>query len=313
MQAPDLLMIGPYPDWDMQPLERDFTVHRYWQADDRERFVAERADRIRAMATRGDKGAGRALIEALPKLEIITCYGVGFDAIDIDCARERGVRVTNTPDVLTEDVADFGLALLLAVARQIPQGDRHVRSGAWRNGPLALGSRLCGKRLGVVGMGRIGTAVAKRAAAFDMTISYHDLNKRDDLPYAHVGDLVALARDADYLIVTVAGGAGTAKIVNASVLQALGPSGFLINISRGSTVDQAAVLEALENGTIAGAGLDVFEAEPLNEPRFDALNNVVLQPHQASGTLETRKAMGQLVCDNLAAHFAGKPLLTPVV
>jgi D-3-phosphoglycerate dehydrogenase len=313
MQAPDLLIIGPYPDWDMKPLEADFTVHKYWEADDPEAFVAERADKIRAMATRGDKGANAALIEALPNLEVIACYGVGFDAIDIDCARDRGVRVTNTPDVLTEDVADFGLALLLGTARMIPQGDQHVRSGAWSAGPLPLATRLFGKRLGVVGMGRIGAAVAKRAAGFDMQISYYDINKRDDLPYRHVPDLVALAEDCDFLIVTVAGGAATSKIVNVDVLKALGPTGMLINISRGSTVDQVALLDALEAGTIGAAGLDVFEVEPLEEPRFVALDNVVLQPHQASATIETRKAMGQLVRDNLTAHFAGKPLLTPVV
>ncbi|MEM7442815.1 MAG: 2-hydroxyacid dehydrogenase [Pseudomonadota bacterium] len=313
MSLPDLLIIGPYPDWDMEALEKDFTIHRYWEASDQQRFIAERADKIRGMGTRGDRGADRALIEALPNLEVISCYGVGFDAIDIDCARERGIRVTNTPDVLTEDVADFGLALLLGTARMIAQGDQHVRTGAWNKGPLPLATRLFGKRLGVVGMGRIGAAVAKRAAAFDMQISYADLNRRDDLPYTHVDNVVDLARGSDFLIVTVAGGSGTAKIVNAEVLEALGPSGMLINISRGSTVDQAALLDALEARTIGAAGLDVFEVEPLDEPRFLALDNVVLQPHQASATLETRKAMGQLVRDNLTAHFAGNPLLTPVV
>lgn len=313
MPAPDLLIIAPYPEWDMKPLEADFTVHKYWEAADQDAFIADHADKIRAIATRGDKGASRALVEALPNLEIIVCYGVGFDAIDIDCARDRGVRVTNTPDVLTEDVADFGFALLLGTARMIPQGDQHVRSGAWSSGPLPLATRLCGKRLGIVGMGRIGAAVAKRAAGFDMDISYFDINKRDDLPYRHVDNLVSLARDADFLVVTVAGGAGTSKIVNKEVLAALGPSGCLVNISRGSTVDQAALLDALEAGTIASAGLDVFESEPVDEPRFVALDNVVLQPHQASATLETRVAMGQLMRDNLTAHFAGKPLLTPVV
>ncbi|MEO1223221.1 MAG: 2-hydroxyacid dehydrogenase [Pseudomonadota bacterium] len=313
MSKPHLLVIGPFPDADLQPLERDFTVHKYWLAEDRDAFVAERADLIRGIATRGDRGAWRSLIEALPNLEMIANYGVGFDAVDIDCARERGVRVTNTPDVLTEDVADFGFALLLAVARQIPRGDGHVRSGKWSKGPMPLGARLFGKRLGIVGLGRIGSAVARRAAAFDMSIAYHDLARRDDLPYRYVDDLVALARESDFLIVTVAGGAGSAKIVNADVLNALGPSGFLVNISRGSTVDQAALLDALENGKIAGAALDVFEIEPVNDPRFNALENVVLQPHQASATVETRQAMGQLMRDNLAAHFAGRPLLTPVV
>lgn len=313
MPKPDLLVIGPFPDGDLGPLERDYTVHKYWLAEDRDAFVAERADRIRAIATRGDRGAGRALIEKLPHLEIIANYGVGFDAVDIDCARERGVRVTNTPDVLTEDVADFGFALLLAVARQIPQGDSHVRSGKWCEGPMPLGTRLFGKRLGIVGLGRIGAAVARRAVAFDMAIAYHDIRRRDDLPYRYVDDLVILARDSDFLIVTVAGGAGSAKIVNAAVLDALGPSGFLVNISRGSTVDQAVLLAALENRSIAGAGLDVFEVEPVNDPRFNALDNVVLQPHRASATVETRRAMGQLMRDNLAAHFAGRPLLTPVV
>ena len=313
MSKPHLLVIGPFPDADLQPLERDFNAHKYWLAEDRDAFVAERADMIRGIATRGDRGAWRSLIEALPNLEIIANYGVGFDAIDIDCARERGVRVTNTPDVLTEDVADFGLALLLAVARQIPQGDSYVRSGKWCDGPMPLGTRLFGKRLGIVGLGRIGAAVARRAVAFDMSIAYYDIRLRDDLPYRYVEDLAALARESDFLIVTVAGGAGSVKIVDAAILSALGPSGFLVNISRGSTIDQAALLDALENRAIAGAGLDVFAVEPVNDPRLNALDNVVLQPHRASATVETRQAMGQLMRDNLAAHFAGRPLLTPVV
>jgi len=309
----DILMTGPYPDWDMADLEAKYRVHKLWQAEDKDALIASHAGAIRGIATRGELGASAALMAKLPKLEIVSCYGVGIDAIDLTYARANGIRVTNTPDVLTEDVADIGIGLLLAVARKIPLADAYVRDGSWRKGNMGLVTRVCGKRLGIVGMGRVGAAVAKRAAAFDCTISYFDNRKRDDLAYTFVSDLLELARDSEFLIVTLAGGESTKHIINAAVLAALGADGIVINISRGSTVDETALLAALESSAIKGAGLDVFWNEPTIDERFLKLSNVVLQPHHASGTVETRKAMGQLVRDNLAAHFGGQTLLTPVV
>ncbi len=308
----DVLMIGPYPAWDMEDLEANYRVHKLWEADDKEALIATHGDAIRAIATRGELGAEAALMAKLPKLEIVSCYGVGTDAIDLGYARQNGIRVTNTPDVLTDDVADIGIGLLLAVARKIPNADTYVRSGSWRNGNMPLVTRVCGKKLGIVGMGRVGAAVAKRAAAFECKISYFDVRQRDDQPYAYVGDLVELARQSEFLIVTLAGGDSTKNMINAAALDALGPDGILVNVSRGSTVDETALLAALEANAIKGAGLDVFWNEPSIDQRFLKLGNVVLQPHHASGTVETRKAMGKLVRDNLAAHFGGQSLLTPV-
>ncbi|MER9731556.1 2-hydroxyacid dehydrogenase [Mesorhizobium sp. M0217] len=306
-------MTGPYPDWDMGDLEAKYRVHKLWQSEDKDALLSSHAGAIRAIATRGELGASAALMAKLPQLEIVSCYGVGTDAIDLAYARANGIRVTNTPDVLTEDVADIGIGLLLAVARKIPQADAYVRDGSWRKGNMRLVTRVCGKRLGIVGMGRVGAAVAKRAAAFDCTISYFDNRKRDDLPYTFVSDLLELASDSEFLIVTLAGGESTKHMINASILAALGADGIVINISRGSTIDETALLAALESSAIKGAGLDVFWNEPTIDERFLKLANVVLQPHHASGTVETRKAMGQLVRDNLAAHFGGQTLLTPVV
>ncbi|WP_081159329.1 2-hydroxyacid dehydrogenase [Ensifer aridi] len=313
MTKPDILLMGPYPDWDLADLEERYQVHKIYSAANREAFLAQHAPNIRAIATRGELGASAALMSSLPKLEIVSCYGVGTDAIDLAHARANGIRVTNTPDVLTADVADFGVALLLAAARQIPKGDAYVRDGHWARGNMGLVTRVCGKTVGIVGMGRIGSAVAKRLAGFDCEISYFDVNQRADLPYNFVPDLTQLARRSEFLIVTLAGGESTRGIVDAPVLAALGANGILVNISRGSTVDESALIDALERRTIKAAALDVFASEPNIDRRFLALDNVVLQPHHASGTVETRQAMGQLVRDNLAAHFAGQPLITPVV
>ena len=313
MTKPEILMMGPYPAWDLEDLESNYKVHKLWEAADRAAFLSEVGGNVRAIATRGEIGASAELMKALPRLEIVSCYGVGTDAIDLSHAKANGIRVTNTPNVLTADVADIGVGLLLAVARQIPQADRYVRDGRWRNANMHLVTRVHGKKVGIVGMGRIGVEVAKRLAAFDCPIAYFDINQRDDLPYTFVPHLIALAEQSEFLIVTLAGGASTQGIINADVLQALGRDGILINISRGSTVDEAALLDALERNVIKGAGLDVFWNEPNIDERFLTLENVILQPHHASGTVETRQAMGKLVRDNLAAHFARQPLLTPVI
>lgn len=313
MTRPTLLMTGAYPAWDLEDLEARYRVLKLWEAPDPEAFLAEHGPEIRALATRGDLGASAELMRALPNLEIVACYGVGTDAIDLAHARAAGVRVTNTPDVLTADVADMAVALLLAAARRLPEGERHLRDGRWPDGPMPLVTRVSGKPVGVVGMGRIGAAVARRLAGFDADIAYFGRARRDDLPYEFVGDLLELARRSEFLIVTLAASDATRGIVDTQVLEALGLQGILVNVSRGSTVDEPALLAALESGAIKAAGLDVFWNEPTIDPRFLALDNVVLQPHHASGTIETRKAMGQLVRDNLAAHFAGQPLVTPVV
>lgn len=306
-------MPGPYPDWDMEPLAAAYTLHKLWEAGDRQQFIAERAASIRAIATKGELGASAELIAALPRLEIIACYGVGTDAIDLAAARSRGIRVTNTPDLLSGEVADLAVGLSLAVVRRIPAADAFVRSGAWATRNMDLMTRLHGKRVGVAGFGRIGTTIARRFSGFDVEIGYFSRTPRADSPYRFFDSLVDLAAWCDLLIVILPGDATTRGIVNAEVLRALGPQGFLVNVARGSTVDEPALLDALERQTIAGAALDVFWNEPRIDPRFMGLSNVVLQPHNGTATVETRRAMGQLMRDNLDAHFTGAPLLTPVV
>ena len=254
----------------------------------------------------------RSLIDALPALRLIACNGIGVDAIALDVARRRGISVTTTPDVLTEDVADMALALLLAVSRRIVEGDRFARSGAWGPNRMAPGRRVTGKTAGIVGLGRIGRAVARRLVAFGMRVTYTDVIESSE-PYAFVGDVVELARGADFLIVTAVGGATTRGIVNRAVLEALGPEGVLINVARGSIVDEPALVDALRDGTIGGAGLDVFANEPTIPALLTTLSNVVIEPHIASATIECRRAMAALVMDNVRAHFAGSALVTPLV
>lgn len=315
MNKPEILLMGPYPDWDLVELEDRYVVRKIFEAEDRDAFVAQHADAIRAIATRGEIGASAALIEKLPRLEVISVYGVGYDAVDLDACRKRGVRVTNTPDVLTNDVADLGIAMMLVQSRGMIGAERWVRDGSWMaNGLYPLKRRVWGRRAGVLGLGRIGFEVAKRLKGFDMEIAYSDVAAK---PYAQgmtfIADPVELARHSDFLFVTLAASAATRHIVSKAVIEALGPEGMLINISRASNIDEDALLEALESGALGSAALDVFEKEPDLDPRFLALDNVLVQPHHASGTIETRKAMGKLVRDNLAAHFAGTPLLTPVM
>jgi D-3-phosphoglycerate dehydrogenase len=237
---------------------------------------------------------------------------VGVDAIDLAAARARGIAVTNTPDVLTEEVADMAFALLLATARAIPEGDAYVRSGAWaKQGPMRLATRVWGKRIGIVGLGRIGRAIARRAEGFGMAIAYSG-RARKDVPYAFHPTPAALAPGVDILVVSAAGGAATAGLVDRAAIEALTPGAIFVNVSRGSVVDEAALIAALRSGRIAAAGLDVFHNEPAIDPVFAAFPHVVLSPHQASGTVETRKDMGALMRANLEAHFDGRPLPTPV-
>ena len=315
MTKPEILQIGPYPEWDQVPLEESFVVHKYYEAPDKAALLAEVGPNVRGIATRGELGADAELIAALPKLEIISIYGVGFDAVDLDACRARGIRVTNTPGVLTDDVADLGVALALAQSRGIVGAEAWARSGNWAaKGLYPLQRKVTGKKAGVLGLGRIGFEVAKRLAGFNMDIAYSDISAKDYAPdWEFVADPVALAERSDFFFVTLAASAETRHIVDKDVIEAVGPEGVLINVSRASNVDEEALLDALESGKLGSAALDVFDNEPEINPRFLVLDNVLLQPHQASGTVETRKAMGQLMRDNLAAHFAGKELPTPVI
>jgi lactate dehydrogenase-like 2-hydroxyacid dehydrogenase len=312
MSKPDLLSVSPLAADLERALDAEYRVHRLWQVDDPARLLRETGSSIRALVTRGDSGADASLLAALPRLEIVAVFGVGVDAIDLGYAGSHGIRVTNTPDVLTDDVADMGMALLLATARQIVAGDRYVRSGAWANGPMPLTTSLNGKRLGILGLGRIGQALARRASGFNMSIAYCNRSRKTDVPYDWYPDPVSLAAHVEFLVICAAAGPGTRGLVSTEVLDALGPRGILINISRGIVVDEAALLRALRERRVAAAGLDVFVDEPNLNREFVGLENVVLQPHNGSGTIETRAAIGALLLRNLAAHFSGAPLPTPV-
>ncbi len=309
---PQVLVIAPLYKPAQETLEATHATHLLFKANDRDALIAQVGSRIDVVVTSGG-GAGikRALIEQLPTLKLIACFSVGLDSVDLVAARERGVAVTNTPDVLTDDVADLAVGLMLATARRIAAADRFVRSGGWLKEAFPLTEKMSGKRLGIVGMGRIGQAIARRAAAFDMKVAWHG-PARKDLPYRFEPQLIELARAVDFLVAACPGGAATRGLISRDVLIALGAKGIFINISRGSVVDETAMVELLVNRQLGGAGLDVFVDEPRAPTALFDLDNVVLQPHQASATHQTRGAMAQLVLDNIAAYAAGRPLLTPV-
>jgi lactate dehydrogenase-like 2-hydroxyacid dehydrogenase len=310
---PDIIVNYPLYAPTLEALEAAFACHHLWKAEDRAGLLAAVGDKVRGVATFGFGPVRKDLIDALPRLEIVATMSIGYDHVDVAACRARGIAVTNTPDVLTEDVADIGIALLLAVARRICVGDRYVRGGLWPvQGDLPLTSRIGGATMGILGLGRIGLAVARRAAALGMRIVYHGPRRKPDASYPYYERLADMARDADYLMVTCPGGPETRGLVGAEVLAALGPKGTVINIARGSVVDQPALVAALVEGRLGGAGLDVFDGEPQVPEALFALENVVLLPHVGSATHATRAAMGQLMIDNLTAHFAGRPLLTPV-
>jgi hydroxypyruvate reductase len=309
---PEIVIVGPlYPPTQAR-LEELFTAHRLWEAEDRGGLLRQLAERVRGIAVYALHGCPREIIEALPRLEIIACFGIGVDRIDLACARARGIRVTNTPDVVTDDTADIALALILAVERRIVEGDRFVRRGDWLRGELPFGRALGGRRLGIIGLGRIGRAIARRAEAFDMTIAYNGPRPKTDVAYRYFADPAALAEWSEILAVACPGGEATRHLVGKRVIEALGAEGTLVNIARGSIVDERALIAALAAGTLGGAGLDVFASEPLVPAALAAMENVVLMPHTGSATHQTRRAMGDLVIDNLLAHFAGRPLSTPV-
>jgi hydroxypyruvate reductase len=285
-------------------------VHPLWEEADPKAFLAAHGGEFTALVTSARFGADAAMIAALPALRVISSFGVGLDAIDLDAARARGIAVGYTPDVLNDCVADTAFALVMDVARRITESDRFVRRGDWQRGQFPLATRVSGKKLGILGMGRIGRVIARRASGFDMEVRYHNRRRLDDVDYGYAETLEELAGWADFLVIASAGGAETRGLVSRAILDALGPQGYLVNISRGTVVDEQALVEALRDKRIAGAGLDVFEDEPNVPEALLALDNVVLLPHLASNTHETRAAMAQRVEDNLAAFLAGRPMIS---
>ena len=310
---PEILMIGPMMPHVMAALDEAYVVHRLYEAADRQALFDDIGVRIRGVATDGHLGAGAELMEQLPALEIVACYGVGTDAIDLRHAANQGVVVTNTPNVLNDDVANMAIALLLATSRRLVANHDFVRRGNWLNGSAPLARSIRGKTVGILGLGRIGKDIAGKLTAFGCEIAYHGRNEQTDQPYRYYAKLVDLADASDFLVVACPGGSSTENIVDTEVCAALGTKGTLINVSRGSVVDEAALVEALIDGSLGAAGLDVFADEPRVPDALLAMDNVVLQPHAGSATTETRRAMGDLVIDNLAAHFAGNAVKTPVV
>lgn len=293
-------------------LNETYTVHRLPPAGaERDAFLAARGGEFDALVTSAAGGADAKLINALPKLRVISSFGVGLDQLDVAAATERGIPVGYTPDVLNDCVADLAFGLVLATGRRIPEGDRFVRAGRWDQKPAApfpLGRQVSGANLGIVGLGRIGRTIAKRASGFEMDVRYHSRRPVEGVAWTYEPSLLELAKWADFLVVITAGGAETRHLVDAKVLDALGPQGFLVNVSRGTVVDEAALVKALQDKRIGGAGLDVFEREPQVPRELFALDNVVMVPHIASATVQTREAMARRVMDNLAAFFAGQPL-----
>lgn len=307
-----ILQLAPLMPGHTAQLAERYTVHRYFDAPDTAALLAEVGPHVRGVVTGGGTGIATDVAAHLPALEIVAINGVGYDKVDLGYARQRGYRVTNTPDVLTDDVADLAIGLTIATMRQMVLGDRHVRDGKWPTGDLPLGTKVSGRRFGIFGLGRIGLAIARRLEPFGGTIAYAS-RTRQDVPYAYHDSLLALADASDVLILAVAASAETRGVVDRAVLEALGPKGVLVNIARGSVVDEPAMVAALAEGRLGGAGLDVFADEPRVPPLLWAMPNVVLMPHIASATHDTRAAMGDLMLANLDAHFAGRALPTAVI
>jgi lactate dehydrogenase-like 2-hydroxyacid dehydrogenase len=313
---PEILVLGAASSAPvMARLEAEFTCHHLWQVpeSDQNAYLRRVAAPVRGVFTTGTVGISAEQVAQLPALEIVAVHGIGVDAVDFGATRARGIKVTNTPGVLTDDVADLAVALLLASARRLPAMDQYVRSGAWEaKRPLAPARGVRGKVAGIFGFGRIGQAIGLRLEAFGMTVRYFQRSEVANARAVRSASLLALAGESDFLILCAPGGAATRNVVDAAVLDALGPDGTLVNIARGSLVDEAALIDALQRGRLGAAALDVFADEPNVPPALRALDNVVLTPHVGSLTVETRFAMGTMVVDNLAAHFASAPLLSEV-
>lgn len=307
--AIDVLVTAPLPDFLYDPLKADYRCHDYLHSRDKPGLVAAEGAKIRGLVQGGQSITPTALLDALPALEIISVFGVGYDGVPVDYCRTRGLKVTNTPDVLTDDVADVAVALILMTGRGFVRANRFLHEGGWSKRGPELTTRLGGKTVGVLGLGRIGKAIATRVNAMGMEVAYTGRTAQN-VPYRYRPDVYALAEVSDFLVVACPGGPATKNLVNAGVLSALGPKGTIINIARGSIIDEPALVEALANGTIKGAGLDVFADEPNVPAALLDIDHVVLLPHVGSATRETRKAMGDLCKANLDAWFAGRPLPT---
>ncbi|KAK1265611.1 Hydroxyphenylpyruvate reductase [Acorus gramineus] len=314
MGALGVLLTYPMNPYLEEELDKRFKLFRLWESPNKKDFLRSNSASIRAVVGNSNVGADAETIDALPRLEIVSSYSVGLDKVDLKKCKEKGVRVTNTPDVLTEDVADIAIGLALAVMRRIPQADGYVRAGNWKaTGDFRLTTRFSGKTVGIVGLGRIGMAIAKRAAAFGCPISYYSRTEKPETNFKYHPTIIELASNCNVLVVACPLTEETRHIVNRDVMDALGPKGVLVNIGRGPHVDEPELVKALVEGRLGGAGLDVYEEEPHVPEELFGLENVVLLPHVGSGTLETRKVMADLVLGNLEAHVQNKPLLTPVV
>ena len=304
--AQEIMQVSPLPPFMMNALqEADYIVHDHTHIKD-----PGALSKVTAMVGTGSAKVDKKLLMMVPNLKLIAICGVGYDGVDVASAKDKGIVVTHTPGVLTDDVADLAMGLVLSIGRRIPQADKFVRNGDWVDDAFALTHKVSGARLGIVGMGRIGRTIAKRAIGFDMEIRYHARNPVADVTWAHAPSLLELAKWSDFLIVITAGGSETKHLINADVLSALGPQGFLINVARGSVVDELALIEALEKKTIAGAGLDVFANEPHVPERLMHLENIVMLPHIASATQQTRQAMADRVFDNLTSFFKAGCLIS---
>ncbi|XP_010318542.3 glyoxylate/hydroxypyruvate/pyruvate reductase 2KGR isoform X1 [Solanum lycopersicum] len=315
MESIGVLMTCPMSPYLEQELDKRFNFLRLWKFPENQKshFLKLHSDSIRGVVGNATIGANAELIGALPKLEIVSSYSVGLDKIDLGLCKEKGIKVAYCPDLITDDAADTGVALILAVLRRICQCDSYVKNGLWKNGDFMLTSKFSGKSVGIIGLGRIGLAIAKRAEAFGCPISYYTRSEKPNTNYKYYPSVVELASNCQILVVACALTPETRHIVNREVMEALGSKGILINIGRGPHVDEKELVSALLEGRLGGAGLDVFENEPEVPEQLFGLENVVLLPHVGSGTEETRKAMADLVLGNLEAHFLNKPLLTPVV
>ena len=302
----DIMLLSSVPTFMMNDLQQEYVLHDHAHILDPEAFT-----KVTAFVGVGSTAkVDRKLLAMFPNVKMISIFGVGYDGVDVAAVKERGIQVTHTPDVLTDDVADLAMGLILSIGRRIPQSDKFVRNGDWVSEPFTMTHKVTGTRLGVVGFGRIGQAIAKRAAAFDMSIAYTGRRAKTNAPYRFYASASELAANSDYLVVAVPGGDDTKNMINAQVLKALGPKGIVVNIARGSVIDQTALIQSLKDKSIAGAGLDVFWDEPNIDPQFFKLQNVVLTPHNGSNTHETRRAMADLALANLKAFFEERPLLT---
>ena len=309
---PEILVLTSIYAPALAELEREFTVHRLWTAADPDAYMKEVSGRVRGLVTTGLVGFGRRHLDALPKLEIIVCFGIGHEGMDLAAAQARGVVVANTPIPIAQSVADLAMGLVIAVMRRICEADRFVRAGKWPQGPFGTGRELGGKTCGIIGLGQIGKGVAKRAEAFGMSVCYHGPHPKQDVAYPYYSDLESMARLSDCLVVTCPATPATRNLVDARILEALGPEGFLVNVARGSVVDEQALIAALKDGRIAGMGTDVFWDEPRVPAELTRMGNVVIVPHIGSTTREIREERQAKLLANLRAHFSGKPVPTPV-